>query len=345
MTKNILVTGGLGYVGSHTIIELLQEGYRVICLDNLQNSNIDVVKKIEDITNKSFEFYNVNVCDINEINKCLGKNKSIDGIIHFAANKSVSESIQFPIKYYENNIMSLLNIIKIADKFKSNIVFSSSCTVYGESLNFPLTEDDETAIPKSPYGNTKKICEEILFDFSKSEKINITSLRYFNPVGAHFSGKIGEAPTVNPQNLIPYLMETAIGLRDQLVIFGNDYDTFDGTCIRDFIHVSDVATAHIAALKYMDNCFAKKIYNVFNIGRGVGVSIKQVVDRFIDLTGVNLNYCYGNRRSGDIIESWAACEKAEIHLGWKAKYSLDDIINSAWIWQKNILLKREYDRS
>ena len=345
MTKNILVTGGLGYVGSHTIIEKLQEGYRVICLDNLQNSNIDVVKKIEDITNKSFEFYNVNVCDINEINKCLGKNKSIDGIIHFAANKSVSESIQFPIKYYENNIMSLLNIIKIADKFKSNIVFSSSCTVYGESLNFPLTEDDETAIPKSPYGNTKKICEEILFDFSKSEKINITSLRYFNPVGAHFSGKIGEAPTVNPQNLIPYLMETAIGLRDQLVIFGNDYDTFDGTCIRDFIHVSDVATAHIAALKYMDNCFAKKIYNVFNIGRGVGVSIKQVVDRFIDLTGVNLNYCYGNRRSGDIIESWAACEKAEIHLGWKAKYSLDDIINSAWIWQKNILLKREYDRS
>jgi len=345
MTKNILVTGGLGYIGSHTIIELLQEGYSVICLDNLQNSNIDIVKKIEDITNKSFEFYNVNVCDINEINKCLGKNKSIDGIIHFAAYKSVSESIQFPIKYYENNIMSLLNIIKIADKFKSNIVFSSSCTVYGESLNFPLTEDDETEIPKSPYGNTKKICEEILFDFSKSEKINITSLRYFNPVGAHFSGKIGETPSVNPQNLIPYLMETAIGLRDQLVIFGNDYDTFDGTCIRDFIHVSDVATAHIAALKYMDNCFDKKMYNVFNIGRGVGVSIKQVVDRFIALTGVNLNYCYGNRRSGDIIESWASCEKAEIHLGWKANYSLDDIINSAWIWQKNILLKREYDRS
>jgi UDP-glucose 4-epimerase len=336
MNRTILVTGGLGYIGSHTIIELLQEGYKVVCLDNLQNSNINVIKKIEKITNKTFDYYNVNVCDIDEINKCLIKYEFIDGIIHFAAFKSVSESIQLPIKYYENNIMSLLNVIKIATQFKSNIVFSSSCTIYGESLKFPLTEDEEGVLPKSPYGNTKKICEEILVDFSKSENINITSLRYFNPVGAHFSGEIGETPSVIPQNLIPYLTETAIGIRDQLVIFGNDYDTFDGTCIRDFIHVSDVAIAHIAAIKYMSNILNKKKYDVFNIGRGVGVSIKQVVERFIELTGEKLNYCYGNRRSGDIIESWASCEKAEMYLRWKAKYSLDEIINSAWLWQKNL---------
>jgi len=341
MTKTILVTGGLGYIGSHTIIELLQEGYKVVCFDNLQTSNIDVIKKIENITNKTFEYYNVNVCNINEINNCLNKYKYIDSIIHFAAFKSVSESVQFPIKYYENNIMSLLNVIKIAIRFKSKIVFSSSCTIYGESLRFPLTEDDECSSPKSPYGSTKKICEDILLDISKSENIQITSLRYFNPVGAHISGKIGETPNAIPQNLIPYLTETAIGLREQLVLFGNDYDTFDGTCIRDFVHVSDVATAHIAAIKYMNNSNDKKRYNVFNIGRGVGVSIKQVIDRFIELTGVRLNYCYGKRRNGDIVESWASCEKAEKYLAWKSKYSLDEIINSAWLWQKSVKYNKD----
>jgi UDP-glucose 4-epimerase len=341
MSKTILVTGGLGYIGSHTIIELLQEGYKVICFDNLETSNIDVIKKIEEITNKTFEFYKVNVCDFNEINSCLLKYKFIDGIIHFAAFKSVSESVQFPLKYYENNIISLLNIIKTASRFKSNIVFSSSCTVYGDSMKFPLTENDEGATPKSPYGNTKKICEQILFDFSKNENISITSLRYFNPVGAHISGKIGETPNAIPQNLIPYLTETAIGIREQLVIFGNDYDTIDGTCIRDFIHVSDVAIAHIAALKYMHNSLEKKNYNVFNIGRGVGVSIKHVVERFIELTGVSLNYCYGSRRSGDIVESWASCEKAEMLLDWKAKYTLDEIIKSSWLWQKNMKYSKD----
>jgi len=332
--KTILVTGGLGYIGSHTIVELLNSEYNVICIDSLINSKKEVQKSINEITNKKFNFHKVDTCNYNDLLDSLSKYSKIDGIIHFAAFKSVNESVRNPLKYYENNILSLLNILKVAMRYNSNLVFSSSCTVYGESKIMPITEANKIASPESPYGNTKIICEEILMDYSKIANIKITSLRYFNPVGAHMSGCLGELPVGIPENLIPLLTQTAIGERDKLIIFGNDYDTHDGTCIRDFIHVSDVALAHISAFNYMKS--NHEFYSVFNIGTGYGTSVGEFVSKFIEITGVDLNFEYGQRRKGDIIESWASCAKAEKELNWKSKFSIEDIIISAWNWQKKI---------
>lgn len=333
---NILVTGGLGFIGSHTIVELLNLNYKVICVDNLSNSSISVISNIEKITNKTFDFFEVDVNDTSKVNSILSKYNKIDGVIHFAAFKAVGESVSKPLDYYKNNINSLINILSSTEKFNSNFVFSSSCTVYGEPNKLPITEDVNLALSTSPYGNTKKVGEEILKDYSKIADRKIISLRYFNPVGAHSSGLIGELSNDIPQNLFPYLMQTAIGRRDKLIIYGNDYDTPDGTCIRDYIHVVDLAIAHIRAFEYMLKTNNK--YSVFNIGTGIGLSVLEVVNKFIELTGVKINFEFGPRRDGDIVKIWADPELAINQLAWKAELTLDEMILNAWQWENNLSL-------
>jgi UDP-glucose 4-epimerase len=337
--KIILVTGGLGYIGSHTIVELLNNKAEVICVDNLSRSEIGVLSSIRNLANRDFNYHNIDVTDLSGLIKCLSDYKKIDGVIHFAAYKSVEESVGNPVLYYDNNVRSLMNITKIADQFRANLVFSSSCTVYGDCNEIPIREETKTGTPKSPYGNTKKICEEILKDFSSVFKGNITVLRYFNPVGAHPSGKLGENRIGMPQNLLPYITQVANGKRQKLVIFGNDYATHDGTCIRDFIHVCDVAEAHLSALNLMFR-EPKSPYSIYNVGRGEGTSVLQLIRRFVELTKIDVKFTIGKRREGDIVESWAVCDKANQELNWKARFSLDDIILTAWEWEKNMELKR-----
>lgn len=329
----VLVTGGLGFIGSHTIVELLNRNIEVVCVDNLSNSNEVIKDRIIQITNKNFSFYKIDIADINLLEKVFIEQNNIDSIIHFAAFKSVSESVINPLAYYQNNIIGLLNIVQLAKKYSSNIVFSSSCTVYGEPKNLPINENSEIIKPSSPYGNTKKICEEILQDFSVNSDIKIVSLRYFNPVGAHDSGLIGELPLGVPQNLFPYVTQTAIGLREELTIYGNDYDTLDGTCIRDYIHVVDLAIAHIKAIEYMDDM--KENYDVFNIGTGKGISVLEVVREFETISNLKLNYRFGERRNGDIVKIWADNSKAVNILNWQPKSDITSMISSAWNWQKS----------
>jgi UDP-glucose 4-epimerase len=338
LRNTILVTGGLGYIGSHTIVELLNLDYNVICIDDLSNSKIEVKSNIERITNKSFDFFNIDVSNEELLNEVFESYDSIDGVIHFAAFKAVGESVSNPLKYYRNNLDSLLSVLNCTEKYNSNFVFSSSCTVYGEPSVLPISEDVPVAIPTSPYGNTKKVGEEILKDYSKTSDRKIVSLRYFNPVGAHSSGLIGELSNNIPQNLFPYLMQTATGKRDKLIIHGSDYDTPDGTCIRDYIHVIDLANAHIRALEYMYD--TAQGYSVFNIGTGIGFSVLQVVNRFVELTGVKLNFEFGPRRNGDIVKIWASSDFAIKHLNWKSKLNLDEMIISSWEWEK-IIVKNE----
>ena len=335
MQKTILVTGGLGYIGSHTIVELLEKNYKVICIDNLSNSQIVVKEWINEITKKEFDYYNLDICDLNAIQNCLKNYESIDAVIHFAAYKAVNESVENPIKYYQNNLQGLISLIEAMKPFKAHFIFSSSCTVYGEPEDSPITEDANIVKPKSPYGNTKKICEEILFDNANISSSKTTILRYFNPVGAHVTGKIGELPIGIPQNLLPYLTQTAIGKRASLTIFGNNYPTPDGTCIRDFIHVTDLALAHIACINYMVELDSPK-YSIFNIGTGKGTSVLEMVKRFEVLTNVKLPIQFGENRVGDIVKIWASATKAEKLLKWEAKFGLDDILLSAWNWECNL---------
>lgn len=329
----VLVTGGLGYIGSHTIVELLNKNIEVVCVDNLSNSQFEIKNRIQEISNKNFIFYNIDVVDYLQLEKIFLEENNIEAIIHFAAFKSVSDSLQQSLKYYNNNLIGLLNIVKLADKFRANIVFSSSCTVYGEPVKLPIDEESKIAIPTSPYGNTKKMCEEILQDFSNNSTVKVVSLRYFNPVGAHESGKIGELPLDVPQNLFPYVTQTAIGLREELTIYGNDYDTPDGTCIRDYIHVVDLANAHIKAIDYMKSM--KPNYDVFNIGTGKGITVLQVINDFQRITKVKLNYKFGPRRAGDIVKIWADNKKALELLKWEPKFELEDMIYTSWNWQKS----------
>lgn len=328
----ILVTGGLGYIGSHTIVKLLEKNYEVICLDNLINSDIDTQKKITKITNKKFKFYNIDLTNLNELKKILKKNVKIDHIIHFASLIYVPESLEKPLTYYNNNLVSLLNVVKIAQKYKSGLIFSSSSTVYGNPKKFPITEDIPMAIPTSPYGHTKKIGEEILMEVARAEKIRIISLRYFNPVGAHESGLIGERPVENPVHILPYITQTAIGNKKKLTIFGNDYKTKDGTCVRDFIHVNDVAEAHIKCISFLKK--NKKKYYEFNIGIGKGISILELVKQFEKTTGISIPYKFGKRRKGDVAELWSSCNKSKKILNWKPKYKIEDMISSAWNREK-----------
>lgn len=337
MTK-ILVTGGTGYIGSHTTVELQQAGYEVIIIDNLSNSNINVLDGIEHITGIRPEFIQGDVTDINTLKKLFEEHPGIKGIINFAASKAVGESVEKPLLYYRNNLVSLLNLLECMPKYGvEGIVFSSSCTVYGEPDINPINESAPIKPATSPYGNTKQISEEIITDVIRSgAPIKSILLRYFNPVGAHPSAEIGELPLGVPQNLIPYLTQTAAGIRKQLTVFGNDYNTPDGSCIRDFIDVVDLAKAHVIAMKRMlDNKDTDRV-EIFNLGTGRGLSVLELIESFERATGVKVPHVIGPRREGDIEKIWAEPRKANEVLGWKAETPIDDTMRNAWRWQCKI---------
>jgi len=328
----ILVTGGLGYIGSHTIVKLLEKNYEVICIDNLINSDLSTKKKITKITGKCFKFHNLDLTNLNGLKKILKKYNKIDFIIHFASLIYVPESVEQPFKYYNNNLVSMLNIIEIAQKYNAGLIFSSSSTVYGAPKKFPITENMPLGVSTSPYGKTKKIGEEILMDVSKEKNLSTVSLRYFNPIGAHVSGLIGERSVKNPVHILPYITQTAIGIKKKLTIFGNDYKTKDGTCVRDYIHVNDVAEAHIKCIPFLKK--NKKKYHAFNIGAGKGISILELINQFKKTTGIPIPYKFGKRRKGDVAELWASCKKSKKFLNWTPKYTLEDMILSSWNWEK-----------
>lgn len=332
--KKILVTGGTGYIGSHTVVELLKAGYTPVIVDNLSNSNIGVLKQIEKITGHVPSYYNFDLCDETKVKEFVEANKDIQGVIHFAAYKAVGESVEKPLKYYHNNFFSLINLLNAYLKKNIDFVFSSSCTVYGQPDQNPVTESAEVKKAESPYGNTKQIAEEILSETANSHpNFNIISLRYFNPVGAHESALIGELPLGVPQNLVPYITQTAIGKREKITVFGDDYDTPDGSAIRDYIHVVDLAKAHVAAIKRLETRASSKNYDVFNIGTGNGYSVLEVIKAFEKSTGEKLNFEIGPRRVGDIEKVWGDVTKSTQELGWKATLDINEMMRSAWAWE------------
>lgn len=332
----ILVTGGLGFIGSHVVVELQNEGFEVVIIDNLSNSSEDVLKGITSITGNSPLFEKMDLRDKHKVVDFFKRYSDLCGVIHFAASKAVGESVDKPLLYYENNLNTLIYILQELRKLEnSNFIFSSSCTVYGQADELPITESAPIKPAESPYGNTKQIGEEIITDTCKvSSNVNAIALRYFNPIGAHESAKIGELPIGTPQNLVPFITQTGIGLRDQLSVFGNDYPTEDGTCIRDYIHVVDLAKAHVSALKRLINGNNKTNYEVFNIGTGKGSSVLEVINAFEDVSGQKLNYKIVDRRVGDVIAAYADTTEANKVLGWKAKLSLKDALFSAWKWEQ-----------
>ena len=330
----ILVTGGTGYIGSHTVVELQQKGFDVIVVDNLSNSDINVLSSIEKITGIKPEFEEFDLIDIDQTTDFFKRHNDIRGIIHFAAYKAVGESVEKPLMYYRNNLFSLVNILQgMKDNNIENIVFSSSCTVYGQPEELPVTEDAPVQKAESPYGNTKQISEEIIADTVKSTNIKGISLRYFNPIGAHESAVIGELPIGIPNNLMPFITQTAIGIREQLRVFGDDYNTPDGTAIRDYIHVVDLAKAHVIAVDRMIKKKNKKDFEIFNLGTGNGFSVLEVIKSFEKVTGEKLNYKIVDRRAGDIEQVWADTKFASDELGWKAEKDLDEMTISAWKWE------------
>ncbi|SNR16634.1 UDP-glucose 4-epimerase GalE [Tenacibaculum jejuense] len=334
--KNILVTGGLGFIGSHTVVELQNAGFHVIIIDNLSNSKIEVLNNIEEITSKKPQFFNIDLRNKEDVKHFFNTN-SIDGIIHFAASKAVGESVNKPLEYYENNINSLVYILQeMKTHTISNFIFSSSCTVYGQADELPITENSPIKPAESPYGNTKQIGEEIIRDTCKADNLSAISLRYFNPIGAHESIKIGELPIGVPQNLIPYITQTALGIREQLSVFGDDYDTPDGTAIRDYIHVVDLAKAHIAALERLLNKKNKENFEFFNVGTGKGNSVLEIIQKFETATNVKLNYKITNRRAGDVTAAFADVSKIQKELNWKNEKTLNEALISAWEWQKSV---------
>ena len=336
MKQTILVTGGTGFIGSHTTVELINAGYKVVIVDNLSNSNANVVDGIEEITGVRPAFEQVDCCDYAAMESVFNKYSDIEGIIHFAASKAVGESVEKPLLYYRNNLTSLINLLELMPKHDvKGIIFSSSCTVYGQpdQENLPVTEDAPIKPAESPYGNTKQVNEEIIRDYINSgASIKAILLRYFNPIGSHPTAIIGELPNGVPMNLIPYVTQTAMGIREQLKVFGNDYNTPDGTCIRDYIYVVDLAKAHVKAMERVLDTDSDKL-EVFNVGTGRGVSTKEIVDAFEKATGVKVNWTYAPRRAGDIEKVWADPKKANEVLGWKADTSLEDTLKSAWNWQ------------
>ena len=339
MKQTILVTGGTGFIGSHTTVELQEAGYDVVIVDNLSNSKIEVLDGIEKITGIRPAFEKVNLEDKEATERVFQKYPNIEGIIHFAASKAVGESVEKPLMYYRNNVVSLINLLEMMPKYNvKGIIFSSSCTVYGQpnQENLPVTEDAPHQKATSPYGNTKEINEQIIYDYIHSgAPIKSIVLRYFNPIGAHPTAHIGELPNGVPNNLIPFVTQTAMGIREQLTIFGNDYSTEDGTCIRDYIYVVDLAKAHVAAMARVLDKETDKI-EYFNIGTGSGNSTLEIVTTFEKATGVKVNWKFGPRREGDIEKIWGDCTKANTVLGWKADTPLEDVLASAWKWQQKL---------
>lgn len=336
MGKLILVTGGTGFIGSHTVVELQEAGFDVVIVDNLSNSKAEVVDNIEKITGKRPDFENFDLADRGKTLDFFLRHKNIEAVIHFAASKAVGESVQKPLMYYRNNINSLMNILEgMKHSGCKNLVFSSSCTVYGQPEKLPVTESTPRLPAESPYGNTKAINEDIIRDFCHvNPEINGIALRYFNPIGAHPSALIGEAPVGVPNNLVPYITQTAAGLREQLSIFGNDYDTVDGTPVRDYINVVDLSKAHVVTVNRLLERKNKSNYEYFNIGTGNGYSVMELVNAFIKSTGVQLKYKIVGRRAGDIEKIWADTTLANNELGWKAEKTLEETLLSAWNWEK-----------
>ncbi len=332
----ILVTGGLGFIGSHTVVELQSEGYEVVIIDDLSNSSEKVLDGITSITGKQPLFEKLDLKNKAGVEAFFAKHHDIKGVIHFAASKAVGESVEEPLLYYENNISTLVYILKELKKLPSAaFIFSSSCTVYGQADELPITENAPVKQAESPYGNTKQIGEEIIRDTCKvTPSLKAIALRYFNPVGAHESAKIGELPIGVPQNLVPFITQTAIGIREQLSVFGDDYPTPDGTCIRDYIHVVDLAQAHVVALNRLLQNKNKVNYETFNLGTGTGSSVLEVVKAFEKVSGETLNYKIVDRRAGDIISAYADTTKANNELGWKTQLTLDDAMRSAWKWEQ-----------
>lgn len=337
--KKILITGGAGYIGSHTAVELWNAGLEPIILDDFSNSHDTVLDRLAEITGKRFAFYKGD-CNQREVLDQISKDHQLEGVIHFAAFKAVGESTKQPLEYYKNNLGSLLVLLEfMQDTGIQNIVFSSSCTVYGQPDVLPVTEATLRKDAESPYGNTKKIGEDILVDYVKSKPgIRVVALRYFNPVGAHPSAKIGELPMGTPQNLVPFITQTAAGIREKLTVFGNDYDTPDGSCIRDYIHVVDLADAHVKALSFL---FQQDVnfYEVFNVGTGRGNTVLEVIHAFEKVNGLQLAYEIGPRREGDVIKTWADTTKINQVLGWHPKFSLEDCMKDSWRWQLTLASK------
>lgn len=332
--SKILVTGGTGYIGSHTVVELYKAGYTPVIIDNLSNSSSKILEQIEKIIGIKPEFHQFDLCDVDQTTAFINDNPDIGGIIHFAASKAVGESVQKPLKYYHNNFFSLINLLEAYQGKKINFVFSSSCTVYGEPDILPVTESAPVKRATSPYGNTKQIAEEILEESAAAyDNYNIIALRYFNPVGAHESALIGELPIGVPQNLLPFITQTAIGKREKLTVFGNDFDTPDGYCIRDFIHVVDLAKAHVAAIQLLEKGNPNGKYDVFNVGTGKGYSVLEAIKAFEKVSGQALNYEVGPRREGDIVKVYGDVTKSSNELGWKAELGIEEMMSSAWEWE------------
>jgi UDP-glucose 4-epimerase len=332
----ILITGGAGYIGSHTIVDLIEKGYEIVSVDSHINSFPQSIDQIRKITGSDIRHYQIDLCNRSELEQLFETESSIDGIIHFAALKSVCESVENPLLYFNNNLIGLLNVLHCAEE--SNVkafIFSSSCTVYGSADVLPVTEESEMKEAESPYGRTKQIGEYILKDSTLANDLNIISLRYFNPAGAHPSGLLGEAPKVVALNLVPVIMETATGKRDVCVVHGNDYPTRDGSCIRDYIHVMDIADAHEKALDHLLSYKNENQYEVFNLGIGQGVTVLEAINAFEQTTGKKLNYKIGPRRQGDIVEIYADLSKAQNRLKWEPKYNINDIMLTSWKWETN----------
>ncbi|MGI5914324.1 MAG: UDP-glucose 4-epimerase GalE [Bacteroidales bacterium] len=339
MRKKVLVTGGTGFIGSHTVVELIENGYETILIDNLHNSEAIVAQRIGDITGVVPQLEVIDMRDKAVMRNFFAMHgSSIDAVIHFAAFKSVGESLEKPVDYYYNNLVSLLNLLEETRKYGINsLVFSSSCTVYGQPDKLPVSEASPLKPAMSPYGSTKKMCEDILADTVEAVKeLKVVSLRYFNPIGAHPSALIGELPRGIPDNLVPFITQTAIGIREELKVYGDDYNTPDGSCIRDYIHVVDLAKAHVSALHRLVNNKNKTNFEVFNIGTGKGVSVFEAIESFQRVSGVKLKYRITGRRSGDIEKIWADTSLANSELGWKAESTVDDAMKTAWEWEKSL---------
>jgi UDP-glucose 4-epimerase len=337
----VLITGGTGFIGSHTVVEFQQAGYDVVIIDNFENSQPEVVTQIEEITGQKPYFEKVDIRDKQALNSVFENHPDITSVVHFAAYKAVGESVQQPLKYYENNVGGTVNLLQILQERNINqFVFSSSCTVYGEVDKLPVTEETRVVKAMSPYGNTKKICEELLLDQCKASSLQVVSLRYFNPIGAHDSALIGELPTGVPNNLVPFITQAAIGKREQITVYGNDYPTPDGTCIRDYIHVVDLAKAHVKAIQYLEQHKNLDAYSVFNIGTGKGNSVLEVINTFEKVSHKKLNYKIGDRRAGDVIQIYASCDKASCILGWKAERTLENCLETAWKWEQYLAQKQ-----
>ncbi|MBD0850054.1 UDP-glucose 4-epimerase GalE [Maribacter arenosus] len=334
----ILVTGGLGFIGSHTVVELQNEGYEVVIIDDCSNSSEKVLEGITAITGKKPLFEKLDLKEKSKVEDFFKRHADVEGVIHFAASKAVGESVEKPLLYYENNIGTLVYLLKeLSKKPKASFIFSSSCTVYGQADKMPITEDAPVKVAESPYGNTKQMGEEIIRDTCKvTPNIGAIALRYFNPMGAHPSAEIGELPIGVPQNLVPFITQTGIGIREQLSVFGDDYPTSDGTCVRDYIYVVDLAKAHVVALQRLLAEKNKANYEVFNVGTGKGSTVLEVIKSFEKVSGKKLNYKIVDRRPGDITSAFADTTLANKELGWKAKYTLDEAMKSAWDWEKKI---------